>query len=92
MELQDIVPCDPPAIMQTRSTGPTLPVDTAILAFLRSAGPAELREITAAVGDSTHHVFARVAVMRDKGLLVRVPRFGAPSRGPGASVYQLAAS
>ena len=86
MELQDIIPCDPPPPSPARAPGPTLPVDQAILDALAN-GPMELREITAVVEDTTHNVFSRVDVLMRKGLVVRRPNPRAAARGPGASMY-----
>lgn len=89
--LTEIVPCDPPATARLGSPGPTLPVDEAILAVLADlADPVPLRVITRHVGDTTHHVHARIETLITKGLVVRRRAPGAPRRGPGASVYELA--
>lgn len=89
--LTQIVPCAPPEEPVHRVSGPTIPVDHAILEALEP-GPLELREISRAVGDTAHHVFARVQTLVDKGLVEwhRLP--DGPRRGPGASVYALVGS
>jgi hypothetical protein len=89
MMLTDIVRSEPPTA-SSRPGGPTVPVDEAILRVLADvADPVPLRFITQAVGDTTHHVHARIETLITKGLVVRRRAPGAPRRGPGASVYEL---
>jgi predicted transcriptional regulator len=85
MLLNEIVPCDPPLMSGPRP----LPIDTQILDMLAARGPMELAELTAATGDSTHRVHARLTSMMKRGLVQR-RQLGARTRGPGASVYVLA--
>lgn len=87
MTLTEIVERDPGAI---RTIGPTTVLDEAIIAHLRLASaPVPLQQITKAVGDTTHHVHARVVVLMGKGLVERIQNPTGPSRGPGASTYRL---
>jgi hypothetical protein len=89
--LTEIIARDPTPAQGQRPVGPSTPLDGLILAFLGDGQPRELQEITRAVGGSTHKVHARAQSLVGKGLVTwtRIP--GGPSRGPGASVYQLAA-
>jgi DNA-binding HxlR family transcriptional regulator len=87
--LTAVEPCDPPVLLRDRTAGPTIPLDHAILGVLRDRGPAELREITKQVRDTTHHVHARVRMLVDRGLIERKLLAGGPRRGPGASYYEL---
>ena len=89
--LTQIVPCAPPEPVSRRASGPTIPLDHAILEALEN-GPPELRQISRAVGDTAHHVFARVQTLVDKGLVEWHKRPDGPRRGPGASVYALTES
>lgn len=89
--LTDILPSDPPAT-SSRSGGPTVPVDEAILRVLGDvADPVRLQFITESIGGgaTTHHVHARIETLIDRGLVKRIRPPGAPRRGPGASVYEL---
>lgn len=86
--LTQIVPCSPPEITAPSTGGPTIPLDFAILNALEN-GPAELREISRRVGDTSHHVHARVQTLMTKGLVERSSIPGGPRRGPGASRYAL---
>lgn len=86
--LTQIIECAPP-VQQNREPGPTTELDAAILAALEAGDILQLREITAAVGGSTHKVHARVCVLMNKGLVTRIQNPTGPSRGPGASWYRL---
>ena len=90
MVISEIIPREPSLTPRQRRNGPSTPMDQAILEFLSDGKPRELREITRAVGGTTHNVHARAQSLVRKGLVVwdRVP--GGPARGPGASEYQLA--
>lgn len=85
--LTEIVRRDPPARKQT---GPSTQVDQRILAVLAGGDRWELREIVHRVDSTTHHTHARLQSLVNKGLVVRWKPPGAPARGPGASLYQLA--
>lgn len=85
--LTRVEPCEPPAILRERSSGPSIPIDHQILAYVAGAGPAQLSEITRAVGGTTHHVHARVQTLITRECLRRDPVPGGPRRGPGASLY-----
>lgn len=90
MIISEIIPREPTLTPRQRTTGPSTPMDEAILAFLSDGQPRELREITKAVGGTTHNVHARAQSLVHKGLVTweRVP--GGPARGPGASMYRRA--
>jgi len=90
MPITEIIPHEPILTPRQRSNGPSTPMDEAILEFLSDGQPRELREITKAVGGTTHNVHARTQSLVRKGLVTwaRVP--GGPMRGPGASVYRRA--
>jgi DNA-binding MarR family transcriptional regulator len=85
--LTEIIRKDPPP--QRRPAVPSTEVDAQILAVLAGGDRMELRDITKAVGRTTHHTHARVMTLVRKGLVARERPPGAPSRGPGASLYQL---
>lgn len=84
--LTEIIRRDPP---RPRPPGPTTKLDELIMAVLADGERRELREITAAVGASTHKVHARVQTLVRKNLVHWERLSGGPVRGPGASVYQI---
>lgn len=90
--LTEIVPADPPIPVELRPPGPSTPLDVAILAALADGQPHRLREVARATGDTSHHVHARAQVLVERGLLLWLRPEGGPTRGPGASHYQLAGS
>jgi predicted transcriptional regulator len=83
----EIIPCSPPAMVETAAPSSQVPVDGRIMQVLVEADrPMELREITRLVDDTTHHVHARVQELVRKGLVVW-NRHPERRRGPGASTY-----
>ena len=87
--LTEIEPCEAPLSARDQIAGPSTDMDHQILQFLAQHPGVELRAITRAVDDTTHHVHARVQTLIDRGLVRRSPIPGGPRRGPGASRYRL---
>lgn len=87
--LTEVLPCEPPELVRDRATGPSIAVDCAILEYLKEHPGQPLSRITRGIGGRTHHVHARVQVLIDRGLVLRLPTPGGPQRGPGASWYYL---
>jgi predicted ArsR family transcriptional regulator len=76
-------------IIPREPTVPDRPLDDAILAYLADGEARELRQITEAVGGTTHNVHARAQSLVKRGLLAW-HRNPIVQRGPGASTYQRA--
>lgn len=88
----EIVRRDPPPLAADRAPAPTTPLDRLIMRALEPGEPMQLRDIVEQVGGTTHQVHARLKELRDRGLVTRTTPRGAPARGPGASLYQVAPS
>jgi Fe2+ or Zn2+ uptake regulation protein len=79
------------AVRETDGTKyPTTPLDHRILDVLQDGLAREPKEIYTAIADSSlqlPQVHSRLRVLRNRGLIRRIPIDGGPVRGPGAGKY-----